>query len=459
MGRLVAVSFEGETIKVLYASVKGKDVVVNDAVVLKDDQFDDFLLKEKTKEFIVVNSFTDFYQDTVSVPPAKGKHIKVLAEAEVRKRAPFKDFSFIHVILGEKVVENRKLKDVYIFAVRAEDITRITGRFARHGKVVKALYPDIFAIASYIGYSDVPFLCISEVGVNKNEFVVKNGAVCFARSAQSFEHGLSEADLQNTSMTVNHCRQTLRITPSFILLAGTLCDSDNVSGTILPAACLVNRAGMGLTLEAGTLARDFISPASALFVRDDGIDILTREYRIFSLTKKLLEYSTAAFLGLSIIGAGYGAYKVKNIIELRERLNSIRKNLTDIDTVLSEHDRRQADLAGYQPYIKSIGSAASIPDVRNFLSLLSGVKMTNIRLDSVTLNTAENMLTAALKGSVKSSDYVDIQRNYQDFIRSVGEVKGVAVKGEGLVLTTKGFHVELDWIPQKNIERPGQKGR
>lgn len=458
MGRLVAVSFEGETIKVLYASVKGRDVVVNDAVVLKDDQFDDFLLKEKTKEFIVVNSFMDFYQDTVSVPPAKGKHIKVLAEAEVRKKAPFKDFSFIHVILGERVVENRTLKDVYIFAVRTEDITRITSRFARHGKVIKALYPDIFAITSYIGCDDVTFLCISEVGLNKNEFVVKNGAVCFARSAQSFEPGLSEADLQNTSMTVNYCRQTLRITPSFILLAGTLCDSDNVSVSILPAACLVSRTG-SLSLDAGTLARDFISPVSALFVRDGGIDILTRDYRIFSLTNKLLGYATVIFLGLSIIGAGYGAYKVKNIIELKEKLNSIRKNLTDIDTILSEHDRRQSEFAGYQPYIKSISSAASIPDIRNFLSLFSEVRMTNIRLDSVTLSTTENMLTAALKGSVKSSDYVDIQRNYQDFIRSVGGVKGVAVKGEGLVLTTKGFHVEFDWIPQKNVEPPGQKGR
>ena len=58
---MVVVSFEDETIRVLYATFRRKNIVVDDAIILRNEQFDDFLLKEKQKEFIITNSFKDFF--------------------------------------------------------------------------------------------------------------------------------------------------------------------------------------------------------------------------------------------------------------------------------------------------------------------------------------------------------------------------------------------------------------
>ena len=117
MLRRAVVSFEDETIKVIYATVKGKETVVDDTLVLKAEEFDDFLRKEKAKEFMVVNSFKDFFQETILIPPTKKRFTKKLIEIEISKRSQFKDFSFLYAISGEKIVELRKMRKASVFAV------------------------------------------------------------------------------------------------------------------------------------------------------------------------------------------------------------------------------------------------------------------------------------------------------------------------------------------------------
>ncbi len=92
MPKNVIVSFEEDIIRVVYAGGTSRSPVITNAFTLDDSEFEDFLKKEKTREFIVVNSFSDYFFDTVVIPPAKGKLVRVLLENEIRKpRSLFKE--------------------------------------------------------------------------------------------------------------------------------------------------------------------------------------------------------------------------------------------------------------------------------------------------------------------------------------------------------------------------------
>ncbi|GAB4416310.1 MAG: hypothetical protein OHK0032_12390 [Thermodesulfovibrionales bacterium] len=441
MGKAV-VSFEDTTIRVIYAASKGKRPVVKDALTLRNEQFDDFLEKEKTKEFIVVNTFKDFFQDTILIPPVKKRYLKKLIEAEVRKRSGLKDFSFIHAVSGEKLVDNRRMKEIFVFAVKNEDIKDIINRFASRGKVVSALYPDVFSIASQIDSTE-PVLCVSEAGFNKNLFLIKDGRIQFVRTAQSLEHGISDLDVQNISMTVNYCRQAMRVNPSLIMLTGGLCSDYNAtSPSSIPISCLSHQSKLFL---------DFAAPLSALYVdRGRDIDLLTTEYKNLYRTGLFLRYSTSLFLALSVISLSYAGFTIKDILGTRSKLDSIRRGLPDVRPAVSIYDTRKSELSVYMPFIKSLKDASKIPDIQRVLYLLSDLKQDNIRIDSINITASDNVLKIEMRGLVRTEGFADAQMHYQRMVDSISPLNGFSIKGHGLELKDKSFHLDMEYQTARN---------
>lgn len=447
MGKAV-VSFEDTAIRVVYATFKRKEPVVKDALTLRNEQFDDFLQKEKTKEFIVVNTFKDFFQDTILIPPAKKRYLKKLIEAEIRKRSGLKDFSFIYTVSGEKLVEGRRMKEIFVFAVKDEDIKDIIDRFVSRGKVVRALYPDVFSIASQID-SVEPVLCVSEAGLNKNLFLIKDGRIQFVRTAQSLEHGVSDLDVQNINMTVNYCRQAMRVNPSLIILTGRLCtDYNATTHPAIPISCLSHQSKVFL---------DFATALSALHVDRDK-DLLTTEYKNLYRTRLFLRYLTSLFLALSVISLGYAGYVIKNILDTRSKLDTIRKGLPDLVSALSMYDARKSELSVYMPFIKSLKDASKIPDIQRLLYLLSGLKRDNIRIDSIAITAGDNVLKIEMRGLVRTEGFANAQMHYQRMIDSITSINGFIIKGHGLELKDKSFHIEMEYQEARN-QRPEVRGQ
>lgn len=443
LGKAVIVSFEDSIIRVVYASVKGGGIAVKDTLFLNDDQFDNFLLQEKSRQFIVLNSFKDFFQEIVLIPSTKDRYLKTLIESEIRKKAPFTNFSFIHTILGEKVVDGRKMKEVFVYAVRNEEINVITERFVHRDKVVKAFYPDIFAMASLLDSRSSPILCVTETGLNKTLFLVNNGNVCFVRSVQSLEHGIGDLDIQNINMTVNYCWQTFKIGPSVVMIAGHLCRDYNAGmSAAAPVACLTRRYLSG----KGENDYDNTAQVSSLLVPSSSkINLLTKEFKSFFQVKQFLIYSSFLFLLFSLIGMGYAAYSTSRMNEMKMQLTSARKALPDIEGIITAYDRKTEELNRYAPYIASLNSSASTPDIQVFLLSLSKLRMDNVRFVSISMTPGEGVVHVELKGSVVSDRYGDAQRYYQQLIENIGKLKGFAVTDRRLDLKSREFFLKADF--------------
>lgn len=443
MGRAVAVSFEGENVRIVYATLKGNGIVVDDALILKDEQFDDFLQKEKTKEFIVVYDFKNFYQDIILIPPVKNRYVKNLIESEIKKRAPdFKDFSFIYFLHGEKVIENTRMKEIFIFAVKDEILKDIINRFINKGKVIKTLYPSVFSVAGLIQSTVEPLLCVSEVGQNKNLFLLKDGRIQFIRTAQSLKTGINDFDIQNIDMTVNYCRQTLRLNPSSIMLMGSLCRAYNAKmDTLIPVGCLSQPQNVSALKE---VFLDFIVPISAFF-RHKNINIITSEYKDFYLIRTLLLYSIILLSSLSVIGLGYIGFKIKGISDTKSTLRSIKNNIPDIEESLSIYMQQKSKLQQYMPFVTFINNVNSAPDIQRLLVMLSGLNINNIKIDSLAATVSDNSSKIEIKGTIETGSYADMQASYQNFIDSIRRLKGMNITGQGLELKDKSFRVEVNY--------------
>ena len=220
MSKTVAVSFEGSDVRIVRASLKGGNLFVNSTQVIPDEEFDSFLEREKTSEFIVACEFKEAFHDVLTVPVLKAKYLHTFIEAEIRKVIGKREFSFIYSQLGKRVVENRNVLDVFYFAASNEEIQRIVDRFYTKGKMVKALYPSVFAAASLPGAaaSDKPVMTVLSSGKERTVFFTKGAAIHFIRNYESIDEAFSVFDVQNINMTINYCFQQLRMNPSSICL-------------------------------------------------------------------------------------------------------------------------------------------------------------------------------------------------------------------------------------------------
>src|SRR3972149_6094679 len=272
----VVVSFESQKIRVVYASLKGRSHFIKNVLTLDDAQFQDFLRRDKTKEFIVVSNFKQAYQDTIHIPVVKKKYLGKIIEIEIRKKCPYRDFSYLYHLSGEKIIENRKTLEIFVIAVENSELLNLINRFTDMGKMVKAVYPDVFSLSSMIRTDGKYALCVSGAGMNKNLSLIHDRKIVFVREANSMEADMTDFDMRNIEMTLNYCRQTLRINPALVVLTGNLCKNFNASLNIsVPVVCLVPPPNVQMDSR---VILEYMTAISALCSGSD-TDIAPREYK------------------------------------------------------------------------------------------------------------------------------------------------------------------------------------
>lgn len=450
MSKLIAVSFENEIVKIVYASSGSGRITVQKELVIKDEEFDDFLKTERASHFTVVCNFKKTYQDVLLLPPVKEKVLKKLVEAELRKKSPeLKEFSYYHTILGESLYEGRKMTEIFAFAVSNDELFQVIERFEKHGKVIDNLYSDIISLSFLVSMtSDAPkepALYVSESGTIKNVFLVKNGKVVFTRNLQSSASGINDMDAQNINMTVNYCRQTLRTNPAAIILVGSVGSKFESSVTLAaPVVVFSNDLNAGLSPER-TL--ELITPISAL-QQHKGLEessIYPEDSRAVDMQKKALNYCAVLFLLLSIGGMAYLRPMISETKDLKEKITVLRKEIAQMETVTASYRTRTDELKKYMPNIQFINSIRAY-DAKKILVNLSFLapaksKLKDITINDITITAEEKSSRIQLKGSVQAANFADMEKNYQSILTLLKN-NGLEVSSQSLSINDKKFQIE-----------------
>lgn len=443
MGSSTVISLERQSARIVYGTVRAGAVAVSDALVIPSEQLDGFLAKESRREFIVVNNFSEPFQDVISVPAAKKKLLDGIIEIEVRKRSGFTDFSFVYSVIGTRSTEQGKKTDVFVFAVRGDEVRAVIDRFASRGKTVTALYADAFLLARASAVDGEDVLCVSSSGDKKVFSLVKDGVLQFTREVLSNSAELSDFDMQNLDMTINYCRQSLRVMPSVVMFAGRLGQSDraaSVRGS--STACLVPK------ISSSRMARealaDFTVPALALSAAP-AFDICPRPYRAEKLKTRLLRYSSISFAALSVFLAVMTYSALRDAGAARSGLRASLAGLPETGPVVAAYGARVAEMERYSPFIELINRAAASPDPAALMASLSRLDTGRISLGLINITPSDGGLRLRLEGDVRATSYASTQSHFESFVASFARIEGARVAEQRLMLKNRSFLLEVDY--------------
>ena len=318
----------------------------------------------------------------------------------------------------------------------------LISRFTDMGKRVSAVYPDVFTLARMTRTDGKYGLCVSGFGDNKNLFLVRDGKIVLIRKANSPEADMTDYDMRNIEMTVNYCRQTLRITPACVILTGSLSANYNVSvNTSLPVICLVPPPG--IHMDNRTIL-EYMTAVSALCA-DKSCDIAPRNYKDLTFTMEILRYSTATFLYLIILSVIYTAFVVKATLPIREEFQNSVKDLPDLHTVFSSYESESSRFSEYGSLIASFESSMETPDFLDLLKAFTQIKENRMRVDSIEISANDGVLLCKIEGSAVTENYAEAGSAYEKFMGSLADIQGLSVTKNLFELKDKKIFVEAEY--------------
>lgn len=456
LARQIAVSFENETVRIVYASLKRGKLAVSKTLILKDKEFDDFLRKERHGHFTVVCDFKSFYQDIYFLPPVKEKYFRNIIETEIRKRSPdLKDFSFFYEVLGERVHEGKKVKEIFVFAVSSGDLSAIVDRFSKYGKRINSLYSTAFTMSRLVnlscGISEDPVLCVTETEKNKTLFLIKDGRLYFIRSAQSFESGIYDIDVQSINMTVNYCRQSLRLMPSMICLIGTVCSSYKTAIDLLaPAVCMEISPEIITSRE---ILMEFIVPVSALLPAKgmERGNLLPEGYRSLQRQKAILKSYTVFFIIFSVIGLLSLKMKFSEIADTKKKIAIVRMEIKQMEPVIVNYEQKKGEIDRLMPAVNLINAMNAAPDIRKALAVISSLKRTETRdvnIASIDIASEGGVLRIKIKGNIAARNFTHMQQVYQYITGMIKKTEGMELLSDKIDFKDYNFQIEVKYNKQ-----------
>ena len=452
MGSQIAVSFENGLAKIVYGLQKNGNLVVSRTLAVEDAEFDQFLVRERARDFTVVYSFRTFYQDVLLLPPVEEKYLDTLVEGEIRKNAPeLASFTFYYSILKDKVHEGRPVREVFVFAADPAEVTGILERFSRYGKRVRNLYADVCVLARLIGSGsggeDKTLIGVLDLEGHKTLFLVREGRLAFVRVIQARGKGIDQYDITNINMTVNHARQTLREHPSELVFMSTEGKApEMIEKLSLPVLSLEYPPNIVTSPEG---REEFVLPISGLLSakRDDKENLLPQSYRGFVLQEKVLHLCTAFLVIASILCLGYLLSGLNQIRGIERLIEPLKAEIRGRAEAYGELEARKREFQALQPFVDYWNSETTTPNVQKAMVALQGVRREKVKIKEIEIKNDGRQLALQLKGGVGPSSYGELQSNFHTLVESVKGMEGVQLSSEKLDLVTRDFIIEAGWKP------------
>ncbi len=449
MKKQIAVSFENDLVRIVYAQIARSGVVVEKAMTFSNDEFDRFLAATKDDEFIVVQNFQSVYQDVISFPPAKERYLRQLVELEIKKRIPeLEEFSFFHVDLREVQREGKRSKDVFFFAVDESEIKELVDRFATHGKVVTHIYPNVLPLSRFLQVADIepgePVMGVFDLGTNKTIFLVREGRLSFVRTAQSEGRGVSQSDIENINMTIAYCRQVLRMNPSRVVLLGTDAGPDLPVAPVVPVAPAKYPSSV---VAFDDTSREYVAPLAALVHNREMSEsnLLPSVYRDVVAQRKVMAYCILVLALLSFMGLAYLGFQSIEIVRSRGIIDQLRSDIRKRSTIIGEFEGTMAGLQKFAPSIDIVNSFSATVNMQDVLLSAQIFAVEGVDVRSISMKDEKDFVLVQVQGDIKASSYEELQSRYENLLGEIKKTGKIEIVDHKLDLKQKGFTMGLKW--------------
>jgi hypothetical protein len=442
LDKTIAVSFEELNIKIVQTSSKGSGISVERAEVIEYDELDDFLKREKASEFIVTYDFKEAYHGFLSIPIIKPKYQRKIVASELSRITKQENLSFTYVPIDERIVDKKKVLEIFYFAVDNEVIQDVVGRFYDYNKVVKAVYPTVFSAASLFrsGTPDEANMGLFSTGEEKIIFFTKNGSVYFIRNYESLDAELSDFDIQNINMTISYCLQNIQINPSSVVLLGNLSESCNINTmTSVPLASL--NKGENIQFNSEEFNEYFLPIAS--FFAPKSSNMLSGDFKNINMLIHYMGYASKAFAILAVLCIGL-IFGVTDSMDKRNRLNNVMSDRSAVITAHSEYMAREDVLRNITHAVNFLNRPAT--ELHELLVDLAEIDMRDLKFRLVEARAEDrNTYSVTIEGISHTDKYYALQSSFDEVIAAMRKIKDLAVKSKSVNLGDKSFRIELQY--------------
>lgn len=277
-------------------------------------------------------------------------------------------------------------------------------------------------------------------GTDKILFLTKKGNLLFLRTIHSQESGLHDIDIQNINMSINYIRQTLRLTPSQIILIG-ITDKDNATKNLLaPVVCMKYPHYI---LAPDETIKEFIVPISAILYAEKQhmVNLLPQSYRNIYHQKKLLTYCMIAFLFFSAVSLGYLKLNVSKIFQYKDRIKSLRAEVMEKKSAYHADDNLYQKLQKLMPLVNFMNTANLSPDFQKVLIALECLSMKDVDVQLIRIDNEDPTLSLQISGDITANNFANMQITYQRLIEVIKKCKEIELTSDKIDLKDKNFSI------------------
>ncbi|MBI4848291.1 MAG: hypothetical protein HY808_06925 [Nitrospirae bacterium] len=460
MGKAAAVSLEGDKVKIVHASLRGKNITIDKTEVVEEREFDNYLRTAKASEFIVTCDFKEAFHDVITTPVVKEQYLSKIVESEIRKASARHDLVFIYTTIGEKVAGNKKVLEVFYFAVSKEALRQVVERFYDNGKTVRAVYPHVFSAASLFdshlagdahmgifgtGKARTIFFARKSQAPAARKTPIENpNSIYFIRNYESYETELSDFDIQNINMTISYCFQNIRLNPSAVYLMGGLAELPQISVTpTAPLTSLFRPEYINCSRE--TFNEYFLPVAS--FLAPGPSNILSQDFKNIYLLKSCMAYAVQIFVILAALCVGITFYEAKGAAEKKERINLSKKGRADIEAVFTAYSEREEKINQYMPVVEFLNRPS--PDIKKLLISLAEIYFGDLTLNTVNAYAKEeNTVSVTLQGKAAADTYAAMQDSLDNVTNELRKSENMEITNSSVDLKEKTFSIEMNYKTQ-----------
>jgi len=451
----IVVSFEQESVTLVYASVSGNALTVQKNISMPPSDFSDFLKRERASSFSVVADFPDAAQFTMLLPnlkDIKGKVVHNIIAAEIKKRFPALEKSaFIWHVIGSNAHDGKTMQEIFVYAVREDTLTPITNIFAQCDKTISCLVPGFIALSRLVPdvetLGDRPVLVVAGGSDTKTLMLMKGSALHFVRRIDSSRSGYSPYDIQSINMTINYCRQTLRMNPAKVLFIGLAPSAEQVKEVIVSAELLekpLSRVEGMDTIPITPVA--VLLHAKALM----GQSLLPKAYAGYVSTMKMVKASALIFILLACAAIGATVFSAAELFSAQSRLDNAKAAVHRVQSRMDGFAREQAVLERYKTAADFLDTNRPSPALSTLLARLSEVaseELKNLSIQSISAASEGSAITLTLKASAAHERYNDMQKDFDLLKKRLLGTPGTSLTGEKTDLKARSIELRVLFQP------------
>ena len=431
------VSMESEFVRVITARSRGGNFAVERALTLSREELEDFLAHDRSSAYQIVVNPVDAICETITIPPVKPKLVDALVKSEVdRLYSTLPPFSLTYRAMDETFQDGKTMKRIACCMVPVAALETALRPFVRFNKPVSRVIalPAIFAhlIAQNSPDSEETALCAHDGASVKTIFLLEKGSVTLVRHVPSEAPGWGRIDLQNFSMTMDYCFQSLRVRPTRFLAM-------NGEGTAPP----LTPCETPLHQRHPDLCQDYLPLLAAMEIRTDPEeDLRPAPYgeelgRQLLLGKGMLVFSAAsALVALFLIATIFG------VISLNSDLATARSQEQHLHATLETNRSARRDLTEIEPLLTLAATMRAEPSLPALLAGITGPPAPPIRLTSLKAVKEKGSLTLSLGGSIAEGAYAGMQADFETLCARTAKASGLPVVTKQLDANARTFTLE-----------------